>query len=63
MNRRPPGLKLSKAAQGFLQYKAAEALSPRTLEGYQHDLQKWLDHVGDVDVGKMSISHLAWVRD
>jgi hypothetical protein len=26
-------------------------------------LQKWLDHVGDVDVGKMSISHLAWVRD
>ena len=31
MNRRPPGLQLSKALQGFLQYKTAEGLSPRTI--------------------------------
>jgi hypothetical protein len=31
MNRRPSGLKLDKAIPGFLQYKAAEGLSPRTV--------------------------------
>jgi hypothetical protein len=31
MSLRPQGLKLSKAIPGFLQYKAAEALSPTTL--------------------------------
>jgi hypothetical protein len=62
MNRRPPGLKLSKALLGFWHYKAAEALSPRTLEGYQHDLQKWLDHIGDVDVGEISSEFITQIR-
>jgi len=31
MNRRPSGLKLDKAIPGFLQFKSAEGLSPRTL--------------------------------
>jgi len=39
MNPRPQKLKVSKAAQGFLQHKAAEALSPRTIDSYQTDLQ------------------------
>ena len=34
MNRRPPVLNLAKALTGFIQYKAAEGLSHRTLEGY-----------------------------
>ena len=33
MNRRPTGsLSLAKASTGFLQYKAAEGLSPNTLQ-------------------------------
>ena len=40
MNRRPPGsLSLSKAIAGFLQYKAAEGLSPNTLQSYQRRSQ------------------------
>lgn len=36
MNRRPPSfLPLSKAAVGFLQYKTAEGLSPRTISRYR----------------------------
>jgi len=66
MNRRPPGLKLVKAIYGFLQHKAAEALSPRTLEGYEHDLNTWLSQVGDVDIGSITTqdlrSYLAWLR-
>jgi hypothetical protein len=40
MNRRPPVLKLSKALTGYLQYKAAEGLSPRTLEVYEQHLKQ-----------------------
>ncbi len=47
MNRRPPILKLSKALTGFLQYKAAEGLSLRTLEIYEQHLKQWLE----LDIG------------
>lgn len=66
MNRRAPGLKLSKAIPGFLQYKAAEALSPRTLESYQAHLEQWLEYAGDVEVGQVTSqdlrAYLAWLR-
>jgi len=66
MNRRPPVLKLSKALTGYLQYKAAEGLSPRTLEVYEQHLKQWLDHAGDVDVSTVQPNdlrdHLAWMR-
>ena len=45
MNRRPSGLKLDKAIPGFLQFKAAEGLSPRTLVSYEYDLKLWLQHL------------------
>ncbi len=65
MKRRPPGFLLSKAITGFLQYKAAEALSPRTIEGYHHDLMKWLAYTGDKDVAKITTqdlrAYLAWL--
>jgi hypothetical protein len=35
MNRTPPVFKASKALTGFLQHKAAEALSPRTLDVWE----------------------------
>ena len=46
MNRRSSGLQLSKALVGFLQYKAAEGLSPNTLCSYEHHLKVWLEYAG-----------------
>ena len=66
MNRATLGLKLSKAITGFLQHKTAEALSPQTLKSYQHYLQKWLTHAGDVDIAEISTDDLRqsiiWLR-
>ena len=50
MNRKSPGLKLSKAIPGFLNYKSAEGLSPRTIYSYRRDLDLWLTYQDDVDI-------------
>lgn len=50
MNRRSSGLQLPKALVGFLQYKAAEGLSPNTLCNYEDHLTVWLDYTGDIEV-------------
>ena len=50
MNRRSSGsssLPLSKALVGFLNSKAAEVLSPRTLTNYEFRLKQWIDFAGD----------------
>lgn len=66
MNRRPQGLPLSKAIDGFLQYKTAEALSPRTVESYKRHLDQWLEHIGDRLIHKVTTpdlrSYLAWLH-
>ena len=66
MNRRPSGLKLDKAVTGFMQYKTAEGLSPRTLVGYEHDLKLWVKYADDVDVSAVTSqdirAYLAWLR-
>ena len=66
MNRRPLGLKLDKALTGFLQHKAAEALSPNTLIAYEHDLKLWIKYAGDVDVCQVTTQNLraflAWLH-
>jgi integrase/recombinase XerD len=54
MNRRSPGLLISKAIPGFIQYKSAEGLSPRTLICYQHDLELWLEIQGDRNVQRVT---------
>ena len=46
MNRRTPGLETVKAIQGFLQFKAAEGLSARTIESYSRDLHQWVEYMG-----------------
>ena len=65
MNRTPPVFKTSKALTGFLQYKAAEALSPRTLEIYDDHLNKWIAYAGDPLVSKVKTAdlrgYLAWL--
>lgn len=66
MERSTPGLNLVQAVSGFVQYKAAEALSPRTLESYQDHLDRWQEYIGDVDVSRVNTQQvrafLAWLR-
>ena len=67
MNRRPLGLNVSKAIDGFLQYKAAEGVSNSTLNGYGHYLKIWCNYIGDVDVARVTSKHLLeflnWIRN
>jgi Site-specific recombinase XerD len=66
MNRKSHGLSISKAIPGFIQYKAAEALSPTTLRSYTDDLNKWLGHTGDKEITKVTTEDLraffVWLR-
>ena len=66
MNRTSPGLRLSKAIPGFLQHKAAEALSPRTLQVYEQHLQDFLEHNGDQVIHEITRQqlrdHPVWLR-
>lgn len=58
MNRRLPGLQLSIAIQGFLQYKNAEGPSPRTIYSYKRDLELWVSIQGDKDVTQVTTQNL-----
>jgi integrase/recombinase XerD len=67
MNRRPTGsLSLAKAITGFMQYKAAEGLSPNTLQSYQRDLKLWLEYAGDIPLQKITTAllqeYFVWLR-
>ena len=67
MNRRSSGsLFLSKAIGGFIQYKAAEGLSPTTLRSYEDHLKLWVDHLGDKPVNWIKTAdvqeYFVWLR-
>jgi hypothetical protein len=60
MNCRPTGsLSLTKASTGFFQYKAAEGLSPNTLQSHQRDLKLWLEH----EVGRFMRAYQSLTTD
>jgi integrase/recombinase XerD len=68
MNHRPLGsLLLSKAIVGFINYKTAEGLSQRTIESYDCLLKKWLEYIGDRELGNISaqeiIAYISWLRN
>ena len=69
MNHRPPvSLTVTKAIEGFFNYKIAEGLSDRTVESYQRQLQKWREYMGeDKDVARITTSELTaylnWLRN
>jgi integrase/recombinase XerD len=68
MNRRSSGsLPISKTILGFLQYKAAEGLSPNTIASYDHDLKLWLEYTGDLAINKITSQSLQayflWLRN
>jgi len=67
MNRKPSGsLSLSKAIPGFLNYKTAEGLSQRTIDSHERLLNKWLEHIGDQEIGKITsqdvVKYINWLR-
>jgi integrase/recombinase XerD len=67
MNRRSSGsLLLSKAIGGFIQYKAAEGLSPTTLRSYEDHLKLWVEHMGDKPVNWIKTAdaqeYFVWLR-
>jgi len=66
MNRCPVSLSASKAIDGFVKYKAAEGLSPRTISSYVVILQKWVEHRGDHLLAEITTDdlrdYLAWLR-
>jgi integrase/recombinase XerD len=66
MNRSSPGLLISKSIDGFLKFKTAEGLSPRTISSYEFILSHWLEHIGDRNVSEIQPSdltgYLAWLR-
>ncbi len=49
--KRNPSLSTAKAIAGFIQYKSAEGLSPRTLTGYEHDYYDMLSVTRTDDLG------------
>ncbi|MFV2045013.1 MAG: phage integrase N-terminal SAM-like domain-containing protein [Anaerolineales bacterium] len=66
MNRSSSGLSLSNALVGFLNAKAAEGLSPRTLANYEFRLKQWIDFAGDPGVESVTPQdirqYLVWLR-
>jgi integrase/recombinase XerD len=54
MNRKPPGFLLSKAINGFLQFKTAEGLSPTTIDSYRRILKLWMERQPDVNITKVT---------
>ena len=67
MNRRPPSfLLVSQASEGFLQYKAAEGLSPRTLERYRDFFKIWWQYIDDARLNEITADKLhqflIWLR-
>lgn len=68
MNHKSSGLlKLSKAIPGFINYKSAEGLSHRTLDSHERLLNKWMEHIGDQEIGHISsqdvVAYISWLRN
>jgi len=66
MNRSSSNLIISKAIDGFVKFKMAEGLSPRSVNSYEFLLNQWLKHIGDkpaLEISSQDITaYLAWMR-
>jgi integrase/recombinase XerD len=55
MNHRSSGsLVLSKAITGFINYKTAEGLTFRSVDSYERVLERWAEHIGEIDIGRIT---------
>lgn len=66
MNRSPSGLLISLCIDGFVKYKTAEGLQPRTVDSYEWVLNKWMEKMGDKPINKVTPAdirdYLAYLR-
>ena len=66
MNQCAPNFLLSKCIEGFLQFKAAEDLSPRPIVSYEQHLRVWSRQAGEIQVSRITThdlrSFLAYLR-
>jgi integrase/recombinase XerD len=66
MNRSPSGLLISLCIDGFVKYKTAEGLQPRTVDSFEWVLKKWLEKMGDKPINKVTPAdvrdYLAYLR-
>ncbi len=55
-------LALSKAINGYRNYKAAEGLSDRTIDSYKRILQQWAQYTGEIQMKQLTsqISEVWW---
>ena len=58
MNHSTPGLSISKSIDGFVKFKFAEGLSPRTISSYEYTLNHWLNYIGDKNAAEVTSSEL-----
>ncbi len=58
---------LSIAIPGFINYETAEGLALRTIDSHERLLNKWLEHIGDQQIGKITaqdvVAYLSWLRN
>jgi len=58
---------LLEAIPGFINYKTAEGLALRTIDSHERLLNKWLEHIGDQEIGKITaqdvVAYLSWLRN
>jgi integrase/recombinase XerD len=60
MNHSSPGsLALHKAIIGFLNYKTAEGLTGRSVDSYKRLLEKWVEHTGEIEMGRITQQHVS----
>jgi integrase/recombinase XerD len=67
MNHSPlSSFSLNQAITGFLIYKSAEGLTPRSIDSYQRILEKWCDYHGDSTLNSITsqdiLQYLNWLR-
>jgi integrase/recombinase XerD len=67
MNHSPlSSFSLNQAITGFLIYKSAEGLTPRSIDSYQRILDKWRDYHGDSILNSITsqdiLQYLNWLR-
>jgi integrase/recombinase XerD len=66
MNRSPSNLLISLCIDGFVKYKTAEGLRPRTVDSYEWVLNKWIEKMGDKPINKVTSTnirdYLAYLR-
>jgi len=65
-SKKKTSINLSKACDGFLNFKVAEGLSQHTIDSYEYYLNQWNKHIENQDAANIRAgdltNFLAWLR-